>query len=180
MPKLRKIAGAWRSVADRYRKVDGVWRKVLFSYRKIDGVWKMVFGSRTEMVSTFAEDNPNFHGSLGTDWDATANKYRVWVNGNIYGAQSMILGLIVDNIPAGSTVALDWSGAKNYVEHMQIMVDTGDTVLLTQSETFARRTDTFNNVSGSMRVYIKFSLGSPVGEVSFDLFGLSINGARIF
>lgn len=180
MPKLRKINGAWRSVADRYRKVDGVWRKVLFSYKKIDGVWKMVFGSRTEMFSTFAENNPNFHGSLGTDWVSTDNKYRVWVNGNIYGAQSMILGLIVDNIPAGSTVALDWSGSKNYVEHMQIIVDSNDTVLLTQHEAFARRIDTFDNVSGSMRVYIKFALGSPVGEVSFDLFSLSINGAKIF
>ena len=180
MPKMRKIDGVWRSVADRYRKIDGTWRKVLFSYRKVDGVWKLVFGSRTEMVSTFAEDNPNFHGGYGTDWDSVANKYRVWVNGNIYGAQTMLLGLVIDNIPEGSSVTLDWSGSKNYIEHMQIMVDSNDTVLLTQQETFERRTDTFDNVSGSMRVYIKFSLGSPVGDVSFDLFGLSINGGKVF
>jgi len=180
MPKLRKINGAWRSVADRYRKVNGVWHKVLFSYKKIDGVWKMVFGSRTEMFSTFAENNPNFHGSLGTDWVSTDNKYRVWVNGNIYGADKMILGLVIDNIPAGSTVTLDWTGYKNYVQHSQIIVDSGETVFLTQHETFERRTDTFYNVSGSMRVYINFALGSPVGDVYFDLFGVSINGAKIF
>ena len=92
MPKLRKVAGAWRSGSARYRKVAGAWRRVKESYRKVDGRWVKTNADGTVADGDFIADANLIYRQLYMlsvdDWvtysasdDAVRQSYGLGTNG---------------------------------------------------------------------------------------------------
>ena len=180
MPKLRKVSGQWLPLYDRYRKVDGVWRKVVLSYRRIAGIWRVVYGDRKEMVAPLEEQTDVLSGWHSITWDPDNNRSSVYVSGSVSAVSSIMVGLEIKHIPPGSTVRIDWAGAKGGYSSNEIIVDSNDSLLTLKTQSFTRRQEYFDEVSGSMRIYINFTRGTPADESSFELYGLYIDDCQIF
>ena len=180
MSKLRKVNGQWLPLYDRYRKVAGVWRKVVLSYRKIGGYWRIVYGDRKEMVAPLEGQTDLLNGSHSIKWEPDANRYSVYVSGSVSAVSSIMVGLTINHIPPGSTVRIDWAGAKGGYSSNEIVVDSNDSLLTLKTQSFTRRQEYFDDVSGSMRIYINFTRGTPADESSFELYGLYIDDCQIF
>lgn len=179
MPKLRKVSGAWRTASKRYRKVNGAWRPVVFSYRKIDGIWRLVFSDGKSAISTFTYNVDKFNGTHEVALDEYAGKYRMRFRGYVMQGIVAQVGIQVNGIPAGATVSIDWAGYKSDFPQNDMIVDSNYNVLATESVTFMRKTSTFTSTGGLFRVYLNFHSSATV-ETYIDLFGVSVNGVKIF
>ena len=153
MPKMRKVAGAWRTVADRYRKVNGQWRKVVTSYRKINGVWVKVFGKT--YLRTFVENADKTTGVAQIVWDATNNALVATVNGTPNAGATVRVGVIVDNVPANTTVQIQRrTEASTEILNRVVFTSNGVEIgALTGNN--PKNYNRFQNVSGNWSMFVE-------------------------
>lgn len=177
MPKMRKIGGEWRTVADRYRKVDGQWRKVVESYRKINGLWVKVFGK--PYLKRFVENADKTSGEATFVYDAENNSLTVTVNGVPEQGATVRAGVIIDNLPENSTIEIERRTNSSYEELNRVVfmrngVETGSLVG-NNSRNFNR----FQNLSGSWSMFVEFKGGYGTTQMSFTLYNVEVNGETI-
>ena len=176
MPKMRKVGGEWRTVADRYRKVDGVWRKVVTSYRKIDGVWVKVFGKT--YLRTFVENADKTTGVAQIVWDATNNAWVATVDGVPAAGATVRVGVIVDNIPDNSEVLIERRTQASHEDYNRVVFTSNGVQIGALTGTNPKNYNRFKNVSGNWSMFVEFK-GGNYTQMSFTLFSIEINGEEI-
>ena len=174
MPKMRKIDGAWRTVADRYRKVDGVWRKVKDSYRKIDGVWVKTFGG-IYLQPYVINPDPDL-SDAGVYFDSEAGAYRAYIYGRPNHSSTVEVGIRIGNIPDDSKVEVElatYDGITNIVA--VTMYSNGEYLGYRQATKTVAYT-TIRDVSGEFVLKIQFSgTNTDVTKMNFVLSNVQIN-----
>ncbi len=178
MPKMRKIDGAWRPVADRYRKVDGQWRKVKESYRKIDGIWVKTF-SQVYLQPYVINPDPDL-SDAGVYFDSAAGSYRAYIYGRPNHSSTVEVGIRIGNIPADSKVSVElatYDGLTNIVA--VTMYSNGEYLGYRQATKTVAYT-TQRDVSGELILKIQFAgTNTDVTKMNFVLSDVKINDESI-
>lgn len=179
MPKLRKVGGAWRKVAERYRKVAGQWRPVKESYKKVDGVWRLVYQSLPSHITTFFENATT--GASNVEWHSDGGFLRIYMNGASNGTDAVKCGIRITNIPANTRVILNMGGqATNYSAHVSYHAEYNGRVQLT-SNSLDLREYFFAGVTTDFLLYVMFDRLAPAAtEAYLDVHGLRFENDIIF
>lgn len=185
MPKMRKIAGAWHTVTDRYRKVDGQWHQVVKSYRKVDGIWQLVFGNREHFLQPYIENSDKLMNTnakyFSVGWDDSLGCYRAEIGGKATYGYVVIGGFEISDFPANSTIEVEWAGNIKLKDMTNtIRVRHGQSNVETISESFTRKKSVFTGITNVFRLFINFNLTTAEDLVSLDIYSLTINGEKIF
>lgn len=178
MPKMRKVAGEWRTVADRYRKVDGVWRKVKESYRKVDGLWVKTF-SQVYLQPYVINPAPDL-SDAGVYYDADAGSYRAYIYGRPNHSSTVEVGIKIGNIPEKSKVSVElatYDGITNIVA--VTMYSNGEYLGYRQATKTVAYT-TQRDISDELILKIQFAgTNTDVTKMNFVLSDVKINDESI-
>lgn len=178
MPKMRKIAGAWHTVVDRYRKVDGVWRKVVDSYRKIDGVWVKIFGQA--FLQPIVNNPAPQSSDAGVYFDSASSTYRAYIYGRPSTSGTVEAGIKIANIPANSEVSMRLATYDSIPTGFTATFYSGSTYLGYWQANRTAAYTTYKNVTGELTIYLHFvSSNTSVDKMNFALSDVKINGASI-
>ena len=178
MPKMRKIDGSWRTVADRYRKVDGQWRKVKESYRKVDGIWVKTF-SQVYLQPYVINPDPDL-SDAGVYFDSAAGAYRAYIYGRPNHSSTVEVGIRIGNIPADSKVSVElatYDGITNIVA--VTMYSNGEYLGYRQATKTVAYT-TQRDISDELILKIQFAgTNTDVTKMNFVLSDVKINDESI-
>ena len=178
MPKMRKISGEWRTVADRYRKIDGVWRKVKESYRKIDGVWVKTFGG--VYLQPIVNNPAPQSTEAGVYFDSTSGTYRAYIYGRPSTSGTVEAAIRIANIPANSEVSVRLALFDNIPNGFTATFYSGSTYLGYWQANRTAAYTTYKNVTGEFTIYLSFvSSNTSVDKMNFALSDVKINGSPI-
>lgn len=178
MPKMRKIDGAWRPVADRYRKVDGQWRKVKESYRKIDGIWVKTF-SQVYLQPYVINPDPDL-SDAGVYFDSAAGSYRAYIYGRPNHSSTVEVGIRIGNIPADSKVSVELATYDGLTNIVAIVLYANGEYIGVRQATKSIAYTTQRNVSGEFSMAIRFSgTNTDVTKMNFVLSDVKINDESI-
>lgn len=179
MPSYDKVDGQWRSTKSIHDMIGGVWRPVLGAWHKVDGVWRKFYEDKfLYYFEPYIVDAENiisgYYGSthsIGLESSVT--------NGAVKTNTTASIGWKIKNIPAGSTVRINFSLSMQRSDGNSITVSDGtfaiDSLTSDGSYGFDR---TYTGVSNFLHVYINFR-GKALSSVSMYLAGIWINGERI-
>ena len=178
MPKMRKVDGAWRTVADRYRKVNGQWRKVIDSYRKVNGLWVKVFSQ--VYLQTIVNNPAPQSSDAGVYFDSASSSYRAYIYGRPSTSGTVEVGIRIANIPANSEVSVRLALYDNIPNSFTVTFYSGGTYLGYWQANRTASYSTYKNVTGELTMYIRFvSSNTSVDKMNFALSDVKINGASI-
>lgn len=178
MPCKDKIDGVWRSTKSIHDMIGGAWRPVLGAWHKVDGVWRKFYEDRFlyyfEPYIVGAENI--ISGSYGSSYSIGLQSSVA--NGAVKTNTTASIGWKIKNIPAGSTVRINFSLSMNKADGNSITVSDGtfaiDSLTSDGSYGFDR---TYTGVSNYLHVYINFR-GKALSSVSMYLAEIWINGER--
>lgn len=174
MPKLRKVDGAWRSVAARYRKVAGQWRKVVDSYRKVDGIWVNIFSSM--YVQMFVNNpNPDIF-DVGISYDINTNAYYAYIHAKERAEDLVEVGIRIGNLPQNSKVQFKIATYDGIAEFSTVRITSGGAFVSNYSFDGTGYTRTYTNISNDLVISLHMQ-GNNFGDgkKNFKLSSLSIN-----
>lgn len=174
MPKMRKVAGAWRSVVARYRKVDGQWRRVKESYRKIDGRWVEIFSSMYAQMYVI-NPNPDIFDA-GISYDIATNTYTAYIYAKENTDDLVEVGIRVGNIPQNSNVGIKLTAYDGVQQNSSVFVSSGNNLLGAYAPNVAGATYTIANISNDVALFIRME-GKYLGytKKNFKLSNFTIN-----
>lgn len=179
MPKLRKVDGVWREVADRYRKINGQWRKVVESYRKVDGIWQKVFGN--EYLQYYVINPDPDLSDAGVYYDAATNSYRAYINGRPSHSNGVEVGIRIGNLPMSARVSVRLATYGGIPEPVPVVfysnvVNTEAPALGVQQITSAPVYATFDYISNAFFVVLRLAgTNQSTSKVNFELSDIKIN-----
>lgn len=158
MPVRDKIGGTWRDTAAMWDKITGEWRPVAAAWRKVDGVWRQIFdGVKSNYFKQYTANMDRLTGrhtfteAIGA-MTATVTGY---AGGYSNGCQ---VGWIVENLPAGANVSVEWEYYKAGYAMNDIIITSANGQLQTHSiaEAVTRQTLTTTNHTGWLLFMIDF------------------------
>ena len=178
MPKLRKVAGAWRDTAARYRKVDGQWRRVKESYRKIDGRWVKIFSSIYAQMYIINPNPDNF--DAGISYDSATDTYTAHLYAKENTDDLAEVGIRVGNIPANSTVGIKLTAFDGVVENNSVQFYGNGKLLSSYGYNTLGASYTIQAVNNDLVLCIQLK-GKYLGytKKNFKLSNFTINGAPV-
>lgn len=178
MPKMRKIGGEWRTVADRYRKVDGQWRRVVNSYRKINGLWVKVFG-QPYLQPYVINPDPDL-SDAGVYFDSASGSYRAYIYGRPNHSSTVEVGIRIGHIPADSKVSVELATYDSITNMVSITMYSNGEYLGYRQATKSVAYTTQRNVSGELILKIQFAgTNTDVTKMNFVLSDVKINDESI-
>lgn len=174
MPKMRKVDGVWRTVADRYRKVDGQWRKVKESYRKIDGIWVKTFGG-VYLQPYVINPDPDL-SDAGVYFDTEAGVYRAYIYGRPQYSNTVEVGIRIGNIPENSKVEVELATYDGLTDIVPVVLSVNGEYSGVRQATKTVAYTTMRDVSGEFSMAIRFSgTNTDVTKMNFVLSNVQIN-----
>lgn len=178
MPKMRKIDGAWRTVAARYRKVDGQWRRVKESYRKVDGIWVKTL-SQVYLQPYVINPNPDL-SDAGVYFDIDTGSYRGYIYGRPSHSSTVEVGIRIGNIPADSKVMVELATYDGITNNVAISMYSNGEYLGHRVATKTVTYTTYREVSGEFIMKIQFAgTNTDVTKMNFVLYDVQINDVSI-
>ena len=178
MPKMRKVAGAWRTVADRYRKVNGQWRKVANSYRKVNGVWVKTFGG-VYLQPYVINPDPDL-SDAGVYFDSEAGAYRAYIYGRPQYSNTVEVGIRIGNIPADSKISVELATYDGLTDIVPVVLYVNGEYKGVRQATKTIAYTTMRDVSGEFSMAIRFSgTNTDVTKMNFVLSDVQINDESI-
>ena len=177
MPKLRKVAGAWRSGSARYRKVDGKWRRVKESYRKVDGRWVKTMS--TPYIVPYIDNPVPDTTDVGLIFDDATKSYRAYVDSKPPSPYEVVTGLRILNLPEYATVSVELSTLNT--RNVALSCQSGFGAIGGHIATTLPEYVTFTNVvGGEFTVIARYSSSmTHTGDLNFVLSGVKINGVQM-
>ena len=179
MPSSVKVGSQWRSTKSLYDKIGGTWRPVAGAWRKVGGTWRKFYEDKYYYYFEkymFGTENI-ISGSYGSSYSIGLQSSVA--NGAVKTNTTASIGWKIKNIPAGSTVRINFSISMNKADGNSITVSDGtfaiDSLTSDGSYGFDR---TYTGVSNFLNVYINFR-GKALSSVSMYLAEIWINGERI-
>lgn len=178
MPKMRKVGGAWRSVAARYRKIGGQWRRVKESYRKVAGIWVKTFEST--YLETYVINPDPANSNAGVYYDAAVGAYRAYIYGRPNGSSVVEVGIRIGNIPRNSEIRLELATYDGITNTVNVVLDSNGSSLgwipVTKDATYFVK----QNVNAPFTLKIVFNADNTnVTNANFVLSDVKINNVSI-
>lgn len=176
MPKLRKVAGAWRDVAARHRKVDGQWRRVKESYRKVDGRWVKTMS--LPYIEPYIYNTDSGRVNAGTYFDSSTGSYRAYIENQPWTLDGVDVGFKIKGLPENAEINITLSTYEGNDRTTAVSFFTAAYQLGAYNVPSSPINTTYQNINGGeFLMIIRYNnMSTHTGMMNFALHSVKING----
>ena len=177
MPKMRKVGGAWRTVADRYIKVNGQWRVVVESYRKVDGIWRKV-SNDIYMHPYIINHDPALYDA-GVYFDVATSSYRAYFKTESNQASDIGVGVRLGNLPEKSKISFELRLFEEMTGSATVTLYSNGTLIGTVGASQTVEVYTRYNISDELIFMIHHTGTTLKNSVNFAISKVRVNDVPI-